>query len=176
MPIINILKRAEHDKDLRIALEFLRARGAWERNHSGVSLAAHLVGTAQILLSWKHQKSIWMAGLFHAVYGTKDVAGLAKLGERQLVSELIGPCSEELVYWFSRTRMSSLIELDQTSRSSLNLVNRCLELHAANLLEQLSRVALNPADTLQQQMLFIPALPNLSRRAAREVSRALNIV
>jgi (p)ppGpp synthase/HD superfamily hydrolase len=176
MPSTNILKRAERDEHLKIALEFLRARGAWERDHSGSSLAAHLMGTAQILLTWKHRKFIWMAGLFHSVYGTKGVARLARFEERQLISELIGPSAEELVHLFSQTRMSSLIKQKALISESCSTVDHCLELHAANLVEQLSRVTLSPADMRQQRRRFVASLPSLSTRAARDVSRALHIV
>lgn len=172
----SILERAEHDKDLTAALRFLHTRGAWDQRHAGATLANHLLATAEVLLSWNHDRTVWMAGLFHSVYGTQTVPGLAALDERALISRLIGPQSEELVYSFSRVRLSSLMKKRANAHgSNLTLIDQCLELHAANLVEQLCRIALSTADMLQQQNLFIPMLPTLSTAAAREVCRSLRI-
>jgi hypothetical protein len=79
----------------------LQALGAGEFEHFNGSLEAHLRGTEALLREWGASESLRVAGLFHAVYGTDGYnPALTTLADRNVISELIGPATEELVYLY----------------------------------------------------------------------------
>ena len=138
-------------------VEFLRVRGALEREHSQSELLSHLIGTQRILEKWQLRDAVCHAGLFHSSYGTPGFDGLIPLMEREKVRERIGDEAETLVYAFcAMGKMTFLRNLERQERyyfhnrftgtwefiSELQVIDLC-HLSAANLLEQLPRV---PAD------------------------------
>jgi hypothetical protein len=140
---------------LEAQLEFLRLRGAGAQPHSFSSLLGHLVGTREILLSWKGSPELCTAGLFHSVYGTESFRiATVDPGDRATVQEVIGPASEQIVFLFSVMSQESFetaLEgrsryriLDRTNQQWTDLHpemfrNLC-NLSAANWLEQRQRL------------------------------------
>lgn len=172
----NILKRSERDPKLKAALTFLRERGAWAAAHSADCLGNHLLGTASILVSWRCKRAVWMAGLLHSVYGTQTAPGLVGDDERQVIAELVGAPAEALVHMYSLIPLPALLELrGQCVASVARWINDCMDLHAANALEQLERITLDHEDFLQQKAMFARILPGLCPGASEAIVRTFKI-
>ena len=143
--------RQSYDKQIA----FLRSRDAAMQPHSFSDLLQHLVGTRAILQSWQAAPVLCTAGLFHSVYGTESfpVASVDP-AEREVVRNMIGTESEEIVYLFSvMTRESFEANLGCKSAYSIqnrlsmerveispHLFRQLCNLSAANWLEQLDRL------------------------------------
>lgn len=84
-------------------LDFLKKQGAHLKKHSlGETLLDHLIGTYNLLDSWKLPKHVSVAGLFHSIYGNEYFKeGLLDFSERKLVVDVIGEEAEVLVYYFN---------------------------------------------------------------------------
>jgi hypothetical protein len=79
--------------------DLLRARGADTVDHPGGTLGAHLERVQRRLAGLGAPPVLQLAGRAHAVYGTDgfDVA-LLTLAERPLLTGIVGPDAERLVY------------------------------------------------------------------------------
>jgi hypothetical protein len=83
-------------------LSFLEGLGADKIPHlANRFLLKHLVETYRILVDWRHDRAVALAGLMHSIYGTVAFrrACLAP-SERQRVRAVIGRRAERLVYLF----------------------------------------------------------------------------
>ena len=82
--------------------EFLLERGADRLQHPGGTLYAHVRRVAGLLAEWGASQEVQTAGLCHACYGTDGYApALLTLAERPVLSDLIGPRAESLVYLYA---------------------------------------------------------------------------
>ena len=83
--------------------------------HLGWPLKEHLVGTYDLLVSWKNSEDVCLAGLFHSIYGTKTFRnGALKTGSRRPLRDLIGEYAEYLVFVFGMSDRKHLL-LDNPS-------------------------------------------------------------
>jgi hypothetical protein len=83
-------------------VRLLRSRGADVIAHLDGDLLAHLVGTSVLLESWGCARSLVLAGLCHACYGTGAFPrALLELSERSLLEDAIGARAEALVYLYA---------------------------------------------------------------------------
>jgi hypothetical protein len=81
--------------------ELLRRRGARRLQHPGGTLYEHVGRVADLLAEWGASEEVQAAGLCHACYGTDGYApALLSLAERPVLSQLIGPRAEALVYLY----------------------------------------------------------------------------
>lgn len=80
-------------------LEFLRAAGLDQVEHSGRALADHLVGTYRFLRLRNAEPDICLAGLYHSVYGTSQFRNPAP-AEREAIRARIGERAERLAWLF----------------------------------------------------------------------------
>ncbi len=87
--------------------DLLRERGAGTIDHPGGTLAAHLERVQHRLARLGGSPALQLAGRAHAVYGTDgfDVA-LLTLGERPLLTGIVGPDAERLVYRYGACERS----------------------------------------------------------------------
>lgn len=95
------MKQIDQKTDLKKYLEFLKIHGASDIEHSGEDFLSHLKGTMDILVSWKVDLPITIAGLFHSVYGTevfKDALIPSDL--RPKIQKMIGIRAEKVTYLF----------------------------------------------------------------------------
>lgn len=91
---------------VRSALEDLGARTI---DHPGGSLFDHLVRTERLLRSWGSSEVLALAGLTHAAYGTDGFdRALLRLDQRSVLTELIGPEAEAIVYHYASCDRSHL--------------------------------------------------------------------
>ncbi|MCF2526773.1 DUF6817 domain-containing protein [Yinghuangia soli] len=169
------------------AVTLLRDLGAEDIAHSGGNLFDHLVRVHDRLAEWGADRTLRLAGLCHAFYGTDGFAvALYGLERRAELAALIGAEAEELVYFYaSCDRRASYPGLpdeqgefvDRFSgvryRPELRLRRAFAELTVAN---ELDFVAVNPLfDEIEAEgyyALFAPWLPLLSPAACGEVERA----
>ena len=93
------------------ALRFLCEAGAASRDHSGLVLLAHLIGTYTLLQAWRARRDVALAGLFHSVYGTEFLTTpLVDRSRRAEVRKLIGADAERLVDLFGLMDLNTLAE------------------------------------------------------------------
>jgi hypothetical protein len=89
------------------AFTILKELGAGEFAHINGDLEAQLIGTHDLLRDWGNTEYVCAAGLYHAVYGTDGLqSGFVELCDRPLISSIIGPESEELVFFMPRATES----------------------------------------------------------------------
>jgi hypothetical protein len=129
----------------------LQAYGADETGHSGRTLLAHLVGTADRLRAWGNPDVVCHAGLFHSIYGTQAFRIVSvPLQRRAEIAAVIGPHAEQLAYLFcvcDRRGFAAgepgegVVVREHASGSTHDVsaadVGRLLEIEAANLLDQI---------------------------------------
>ena len=82
--------------------------GNWTHTHD--TLRGHLMNTATILHSWGCDRSIWLTGLLHSVYGTESFVNGSpvSLSQRAEVRGLVGQSAERLVYLFCAAPKDSI--------------------------------------------------------------------
>ena len=79
-------------------------RGAKGKSHSGRTLYDHLKGTHDLLRDWGNSEVVYLGGLFHSIYGTRQFQHASlPLAERHALQKLIGPEAEYLAYVFCVT-------------------------------------------------------------------------
>jgi hypothetical protein len=110
---------------------FLEALGLNEVHHSRETFLDHLVSTGGILKEWGCPEPVYLAGLFHAIYGTEtfplqDARGVT----REAVRNVIGPEAEQLAWLFgistAKSLWSQLSSLGgaSSSQSTYSLIHR----------------------------------------------------
>jgi hypothetical protein len=136
----------------------LHAIGAEERPHGGGrSLADHLRGTYEILISWGAPTDVAVAGLFHSVYSTDSYHQVSvHLDKRPAMQIMLGEDAERLVFLFHLCPQQVVLEAVGLLRRAGNaeqqfrisrgngtaiLMTRpelfkLLQIHSANFLEQ----------------------------------------
>jgi hypothetical protein len=83
------------------AIRFLVDHGADEITHPGGTLLAHLVRTAEALQGWGAPRSLILAGLCHAAYGTDGFpTSLIDTSQREQLQAIIGTGAETIVYFY----------------------------------------------------------------------------
>ena len=98
--------------NLNKCLNFLHAHGASGIEHSGEDFLSHLKGTMDLLKNWGAPEHLYLAGLFHSVYGTEVFQdSLIPDGLRPQVKELIGEEAEEIAYLFGIMDRKSFLKL-----------------------------------------------------------------
>ena len=97
--------------------------------HSGISLASHLLGVYSFLRLAKAPEYVCLAGLFHSIYGTEFYDAGIKV-DRNTVRNYIGKEAEELVFLFChlRDRDISILKSENKDLIFINYSN-LLELH-----------------------------------------------
>ena len=95
--------------------------------HSGISLASHLLGVYSFLRLAKAPEYVCLAGLFHSIYGTEFYDADIKI-DRTFVKVYIGKEAEELVFLFCHLRDRD-ISILKSGNKDLMFINY------ANLLE-----------------------------------------
>ena len=102
---------------------FLVEVGTKDYPHGQSKLYDHLVGTWTILKELKCSENICNAGLFHSIYGTQIFeARMIPIHRREIVKDLIGELSENLVFLFHITppdRFESFVTMSEPIRSEL---------------------------------------------------------
>lgn len=127
----------------------LVALDAHQCPHSGRTLIQHLVGTFDLLRSWKSPVHVCAAGMFHSIYGTNAFkASMLVVEDRDRVRTVIGENAERLVFLFCvAQRPRAFIEcvddlkiIDRfTGREhavSARELQNLLSIECANLIEQ----------------------------------------
>ena len=97
--------------------------------HSGISLASHLLGVYSFLRLAKAPEYVCLAGLFHSIYGTEFYDAGIKI-DRTHVRNYIGKEAEELVFLFChlRDRDISILKSENKDLMFISYAN-LLELH-----------------------------------------------
>jgi len=105
--------------------------------HSGISLASHLLGVYSFLRLAKAPEYVCLAGLFHSIYGTEFYDADIKI-DRTHVRNYIGKEAEELVFLFChlRDRDISILKSENKDLMFINYAN-LLELHTQCKSEEL---------------------------------------
>lgn len=97
-----ISQKLRGDSFDREVVEYLRDIGCDSNRHMNRTLTDHFLGTYYLLSKWKNKRSVCLAGLCHALYGTETFpTALVPPEQRRDVISLIGPEAEELVYLYS---------------------------------------------------------------------------
>ncbi len=94
------------------ALAFLNSLGAGEVRHkANRALLEHLLVTYSLLVSWRHDEPVALAGLLHSIYGTVafDEPCVAPT-DREKVRAVIGEEAERLAYLFSAMDRERFLE------------------------------------------------------------------
>lgn len=113
--------------------------------HSRGELIPHLVGTHEILRSWKLRSEVCLAGLYHSVYGTRDYqTATFDDSERPHVAELIGANAESLAHRYCRLDKVELRRL--VAERSREIDPDILAIDLANELEQIPRCSASAED------------------------------
>jgi (p)ppGpp synthase/HD superfamily hydrolase len=107
-------------------------------DHSGASLFSHLYNTFFILKKMSCEADVCLAGLYHAVYGTKNFKNNS-LFEREEVKKIIGEKSESLVFYFSEIETSDLL-FNNNLQISDEILYFLIKIQYANDLEQLRSI------------------------------------
>jgi len=112
-------------------IEFLLDNGVNDKVHSSRSLLDHLLGVAEILMSWECDKDIVLAGLCHSIYGTDSYHTVTiDHSMRDEVRELIGERAEALAWEFGNRKNPRIVSFITNNETDL-IVIEC-----ANLIEQ----------------------------------------
>ena len=112
-------------------IEFLLDNGVDDNNHSNRSLLDHLLGTAELLMSWKCDTDIVLAGLCHSIYGTDSYHTVTvDHSKRDEVRSLIGERAETLAWEFGNRKNPRIASFISNNETDL-IVIEC-----ANLIEQ----------------------------------------
>lgn len=115
--------------------------------HSDSLLLHHLIGTSCILGKWGASFELCKAALFHSIYGTHSFKHnfKATIENRVKIRKLIGCEAESIVYYYSVSKLSSILDdlkskkrVSRISSNTIKLVN-FLNLTVANEIEQLYR-------------------------------------
>ena len=86
--------------DLDKQIDVLISLGA-DIEHLDGTLLEHLKGTYRLLISWRADPDLCMAGLYHAVYGTSGFERhLIASNQRQKIKKMIGEKAEHIVYQY----------------------------------------------------------------------------
>jgi SM-20-related protein len=120
---MTLMFKAELSKE-----HFLNGLGA---DHTGRTLADHLRGTRDILVSWGMPQHICDAGLYHSIYGNNIFTHKSHpIEDRDTICKFIGVIAEELVYKFCTMDRPNALLNNDTNLDDLRTIE------AANLLEQ----------------------------------------
>jgi len=117
----------------KAGIQYLKSIECHLVSHSKRTLFDHLVGTHNLLRSWRAADSVCLAGLFHSVYGTEGFhATLAGIPDRKIIIEIIGREAEALAWLFGiRTNQSFWeqvrILIQQPDATAFAFVNRLTE-------------------------------------------------
>lgn len=85
--------------DFRALTDYLVSVGADQIPHWETRFLSHLIGVYRDLKDWGAEEHVYLAGLFHSIYGTEMFQGFAlPLSERSVIRELIGERAERLAY------------------------------------------------------------------------------
>ncbi|WP_370981227.1 DUF6817 domain-containing protein [Agaribacterium sp. ZY112] len=135
-------------------------------SHSGGNFLQHLFGVFDILRAWGAPEEVYLAGLYHSIYGTEFFQkSTVDKQQRQSIQALIGVPAERLAYAFCSVRRNEILPAllncslpEQHSRATLNEINshntlqltaleleQLLLIEMANLLDQLSDKDRSPA-------------------------------
>jgi hypothetical protein len=167
------------------ALELLRQRGADAIDHPGGTLLAHLERVADRLRGYGASADLQLAGLMHAAYSTDGFdTALMTRDERPLLTGIIGPAAETVVYRYAATDrvpfyrqlgQPLVVWTDRFTRSGITLdpvdVAPLVELTVANELDVLAHLGVTPNDALRD--LLTRARPAMSAGAWADVTRLL---
>ena len=111
--------------------DFLRNNGTDNNSHSGRNLMEHLVGTAELLMEWKCNKDIVLAGLCHSIYGTDSYHTVTiDPTRRDEVRALIGEKAEALAWEFGNRKNPRIVSFIENKETDLVVIE------CANLIEQ----------------------------------------
>lgn len=131
-------------------IALLKELDAHVTSHSRRTLLDHLQGTHDLLVEWKNEPDICVAGLFHSVYGTYVFdKQSADMSMREQIRDVIGPNAERLVHLFCVTDRRCFYEhLGESSFYLRDIVHDCdleldrntlaalIEIEVANILDQ----------------------------------------
>jgi hypothetical protein len=104
------------ESEYRRMMDFLVGLGTDAVPHTGEKgFLAHLVGVYRDLESWKCERDVCRAGLFHSIYGTETFQRFSlPLDRRSEVQALIGERAERLAWVNSVMERSSFDRLVET--------------------------------------------------------------
>lgn len=90
-------------------IKFLESLGLNDVRHSRSTFFDHLVSTGSLLREWGCPEPVYLAGLFHAIYGTEgfrydNIRSLA----RETVRSVIGPDAERIAWLYGIATGDSL--------------------------------------------------------------------
>ena len=105
-------------------IKFLKLHGAADIEHSSEDFLSHLKGTFNILVDWKLNEHVCLAGLFHSIYGTEVFkTSLIPESLKPEVVSLIGDKAERLAYLFGIMERTHFLDQLQ-STNPIELMNR----------------------------------------------------
>jgi hypothetical protein len=88
---------------------FLQSLHFDDMSHSTRTLFDHLVSTGTLLQNWGCSETVYLAGLFHAVYGTESFRYQTDLTvHREAVQNVIGASAERIAWLFGISTGKSL--------------------------------------------------------------------
>ncbi len=160
--------------------------------HSRRTLLDHLQGTHDLLVEWENEPDIFVAGLFHSVYGTYVFEKQsADISMREQIRDVIGPNAERLVHLFCVTDRRCFYEhLGESSIDLHDIVHDCdlelerdtlaalIEIEVANVVEQLPRRSMKKARRTAEWYgdAFARSRSYISPLAARAAERCFSAV
>ena len=132
-------------------IDFLKLHGAADIEHSGEDFLSHLKGTFNILVDWKLNDHVCLAGLFHSVYGTEVFeTSLIPESLKPKVVSLIGNKAERLAYLFGIMDRNHFLE-QLTSTNPSKLLNRqCIKPEDISLEDYVDLCHVYVANRLEQ--------------------------
>lgn len=83
----------------RTMTDYLVGLGTDKVPHSNTPFLAHLIGVYRDLKEWGCEEHVYLAGLFHSIYGTEAFQGFSiPISRRQEIRDMIGERAEHLAY------------------------------------------------------------------------------
>ncbi|GGA11481.1 DUF6817 domain-containing protein [Okeania sp. KiyG1] len=125
--------------------------------HTQVTLYDHLVGTGNLLETWKCHKNLCLAGYFHSFYGTDGTGKkhVLNFSQRDELQKAIGEEAEEIVYLYCISQRRKYFQKRVVPDDKIPIINRftnekiminypqwlnLIILDMANLLEEFDRL------------------------------------
>jgi len=105
-------------------------------NHSSKTFFEHLYNTAIILEKNKFERDVYIAGLFHSIYGTEYYTYEGLKPSRDDIKKQIGEYSEFLVNEFCNLKGRFLSLMQNTKNYNDKVLSDLLKIEWANLCEQ----------------------------------------
>ena len=142
---------------MKNVLNLLKYYQTYTIPHTQMTLYDHLVGTGNLLETWKCHENLCLAGYCHSFYGTDGTGKkhVLKLSQREELQTAIGEEAEEIVYLYCISQRRKYFKKRSISEDTIPIINRYTQekiminypqwlnlviLDMANLLEEFDRL------------------------------------